>query len=224
MILDFKEDECGSEDIIVVSIFGGIVNYKVSWNGFMEGFVIIGGIYVEILNFIVGIYMVDIIDVNGCVVSVEIFVIVGIVDLLDVVVLNGDCEEVGELKLMVIGGIVDYIIEWSGLDDGFIMISEIFIMLGDFFVGDYMIKLIDVNGCIDEVVVIIMVMEGVGIRLVGIDGDCMVVGYIFVDVIEGLGFFIIEWFGVVEGLDVFDGEEYFIIDFLGGIYIVKVMN
>lgn len=79
IFLDLKEDECGSEDIIVVIIFGGEVNYIVSWNGFIDGFIIIDGNYLEIFDLVVGIYIVDVMDVNGCFVSVIINVMVVIV-------------------------------------------------------------------------------------------------------------------------------------------------
>ena len=222
--LDLKEDECGSEDIIAVSISGGTANYKVSWNGPTEGSATIGGTYVEIPNLIAGTYTVDITDANGCVASAEILVTAGTVDLLDVVALNGDCEEVGELKLTVTGGTADYTIEWSGPDDGSITTSETSITLGDLPAGDYTIKLTDANGCTDEAAATITVTEGVGIRLVGTDGDCTVAGHIFVDVTEGSGPFTIEWSGAAEGSDAFDGEEYFITDLLGGTYTVKVTN
>lgn len=144
--------------------------------------------------------------------------------MLDVFVFYGECEEIGEIKFVIFGGMFDYMIEWSGLDDGLIIIIEISFILVDLVFGDYIVKLMDVNGCIDEFIVIVMIMEGVGIRLVGIDGDCMVKGYIYVDVMEGIGLFMIKWIGDVEGLDIFDGNEYFIEDLFGGIYIVEVLN
>ncbi len=224
VVLALKADECGSEDIITVNITGGTANYKVSWNGPTEGSATIGGTYLEIPNLIAGTYTVEVTDANGCSTSEQISVNAGTVDLLDVVALNGDCEEVGELKLTITGGTANYTIEWSGADDGSITTSETSITLGDLPAGDYTIKLTDANGCTDEATATITVTEGVGIRLVGTDGDCTVKGHIFVDVTEGSGPFTIKWTGAAEGSDTFDGDEYFITDLLGGTYTVEVTN
>lgn len=222
--LDVKDDECGSQDIIAVTISGGSPNYKVSWSGPTDGSSTISGTYIELPNLIAGTYTVDITDDNGCITTASATVNAGTVDLLDVVALNGECEEVGELKLTITGGTADYTIEWSGADEGSITTSETTITLSDLPAGDYTVKLTDANGCTDESTATIAVTEGVGIRLVGTNGDCTVKGHIFVDVTEGTGPFAIKWTGEAEGSDTFDGNEYFITDLLGGTYTVEVTN
>ena len=129
--LDLKEDECGSEDIITVNISGGTANYTVTWDGPTDGSATIGGTYIEIPDLIAGTYTVKITDANGCSTSEQIDVNAGTVDLLDVVAINGDCGELGELKLTITGGTADYTIEWSGPDDGSITTSETSITLAD---------------------------------------------------------------------------------------------
>ena len=222
--LDLKEDECGSEDIITVNISGGTANYTVTWDGPTDGSATIGGTYIEIPDLIAGTYTVKITDANGCSTSEQIDVNAGTVDLLDVVAINGDCGELGELKLTITGGTADYTIEWSGPDDGSITTSETSITLADLPAGDYTLKLTDANGCTDEDAATITLTEGLGIRLVGTDGDCTVKGHIFVEVTEGTGPFTIEWSGAADGSDTFNGSEYFITDLLGGTYTVKVTN
>lgn len=103
----------------------------------------------DIFDFFGGFYIVKIKDDNDCS-YIEVVYVNEIVDLLiDVEVIDGICGENGLFWVFVIGGVVDFIVSWDGLVDGSVIIDEMNFVIIDFFVGIYIVYVIDVGNCMD---------------------------------------------------------------------------
>lgn len=223
--IEVTNGTCTELGSVWINIGGGTAPMTLSWDGPVDGSTTTDGGSNGIENLPSGSYDFVITDANGCTDEFTREIENADSDLeLKVTAVDGECEDAGELELTISGGQADYTISWSGPEEGSVTTSETSLTLADLPAGDYTIKLTDANGCTDEETATLNITEGVGIRLVGTDGDCTTKGHIFVDVTEGTGPFQIAWSGAADGSDSFDGDEYFITELLAGTYTVSVTN
>lgn len=150
ILLEVINGICMDLGFFWLNIGGGVVLIIVSWDGLVDGSleVVIGFNLIE--NLLSGIYMIVIEDVNGCKEIIVREVENDELDLVfDVLVLFGVCEGIGDFVFFISGGGLMYKIEWDGFIDGFVIISDNFYVIDEILSGDYIIILIDVNGCKD---------------------------------------------------------------------------
>lgn len=95
----FVYNDCELCDIIKVVVVGGEGFYIVGWDGFEFGERIFDGISFEFIDLLFGVYDFKIEDENGCGDEDDIVVFDDILNLFELVVLDGDCEDDGVIKV-----------------------------------------------------------------------------------------------------------------------------
>lgn len=133
----------GSDGVVEVEVFGGVFFYQFMWSS--------GGNVVVVIGLFVGKYIVIVMDVNGCVIIVEVIVGEDILFLLLVIsqYVIIDCQGVvvGVFFVKVIGGKSFFIYVWSngGVGEN----------VNGLIVGVYILIVIDVIGIVVEAFFII---------------------------------------------------------------------
>lgn len=67
---------------------------------------------------------------------------------INIIVLEVVCGVGGLIGVNLVGGVGFYQISWMGLEFGNQMVVGFLIIIGDLFVGIYIIYVVDVNGCL----------------------------------------------------------------------------
>lgn len=128
----------GNDGLIEVMVMGGVVFYVYFWN--------MGNILLLIDNFFFGIYEVIVIDVNGCFVVISIIIDESnLFELIIEGVFIVFCIDMFILIVVVNGGVVFYIYEWS---DNFGMVFGNEVMLENFNSELINVLVVDNNGCV----------------------------------------------------------------------------
>lgn len=189
---------------LMVIVFGGMFVYIYSWSNGVIGLIVFG--------LFVGMYIVIVIDVNGCMVIVSFIVmemfLVNVLIIGEIVVCG--VEDFGFVGIIVNGGIFFYIYNWS--------IGVIIEDIIDLSSGIYFVIVMDVVGCMGEVSIIINVISDFFVNLILCDVLCFGDnnGSVFVVVVGGDMLYIYMWsMGDI-------GNE--IIGLVVGIYFVMVME
>lgn len=198
----------GSNLIIFVVYFIGLNGIGISY--VLGEVVIIGGMF----------YIYD----DNIICSDEVFFEFMIIDELvlscgeDMLVFGfGNVDGIG--SVVIIGGVVFFLVEWSGLASGNLSISDVNVLIDNFLQGVYSLIVMDNSGCLVICIFIIMVLDCV------LNFDFDVQGVICLNVFDGVvvlivmggdGNYIYSWSNMIM--------VSFIMGVLFGVYMVMVMD
>lgn len=165
-------------------------------------------------------------DGNGCD-DVEMVIIIEFEDdlLVIFILIFGDCENQGQLIVNIVGGSLNYIVSWSGFQSGILVVGGLLLVILGLVLGNYIVSVVSVEGCMDGVVVMFIVLEGLLMVVVMlIVGFCGQEGYIFVNIGGGIVFWQVSWVGFELGILIMNSLNVQIFGLLFGGYIIMVVS
>ncbi|MEZ5041481.1 MAG: T9SS type A sorting domain-containing protein [Saprospiraceae bacterium] len=216
---------CEGVGDLVLSINGGSPDYKLEWDGPIDGSTTTANNSFVVSELPSGTYTVTLTDSNGCIDVETITLNNGDGVEITVIPTDGDCYQNGSIFVGMTGGIKPYRIEWEGPEDSVIETTEEEFVIEDLEGGIYTISVIDEGGCIDsKVVTIVGFATDLSTSIESVSGDCGELGGIWVDVSGGQSPYLINWTGPSSGTTTSDGSTSAIENLESGTYTIVVTD
>ena len=218
-------NDCGQYNNIWIDILGGSGPFQLSWKGPEEGTATLSEAGFEIEHLDPGTYEVSVTDQQGCTDRVEVVIVPTSIDLFNAVGVDGVCGETGSIEITITDENGPYEISWTGTHNGQLTTSDRFLKLKDLVAGTYRIKVANGNWCTEtHEVTVNQHPTAIKIATAVIVNNCGQYNNIWLDVIDGVGPFTVEWQGPVEGQMVTDVPALEIEHLLPGTYTVTVVD
>lgn len=216
---------CGSNNTIIVSIFGGKPSYTVMWNGPTNGQANTSGTTFQIPNLPPGTYSLQVKDANWCVAFKTITILPSTVNLFTHLVTNGNCEMPGSIKVTFTGGMPNYKVTWTGPKNGSITTGGSMYTIDNLPAGNYTVSVTDSKGCTDTKNIQVVVTESsLSINASLIVNACGQYNTIWVDVTGGTPSYMISWEGPQNGSKTISNQGFEIMDLPPGKYTITVKD
>lgn len=215
---------CIDNPYINVEILNGSPGFAVSWDGPKSGSTTTNKREHEIKNLSAGTYALTIVDAQGCEFS-ETITVTGVDDKLTVkaTTMEGVCTENGSIELTITGGTAEFEVKWSGPTTGSLATSNRSLTLPDLPSGNYLIEVVDANGCSDDEQAKLKEKEALTAEFRGFDGDCGKLGRIRINLF-GKAPYSVSWSGPKNGSQGVNNNFYVIRDLPGGLYEIVITD
>ncbi|MBK7870969.1 MAG: pre-peptidase C-terminal domain-containing protein [Saprospiraceae bacterium] len=216
---------CGSNNSILVNIFGGKPSYVVMWTGPVNGQASTPGTFYEIPDLPPGTYNIQVKDANWCMTFKSVTIHPSTTNLFTTVVTNGACESPGSIKVTFTGGMPSYKVTWSGPQSGSITTSANMYTIENLPAGTYTITVKDSKGCTDTKTVQVVVTEGgLMVNASLIVNECGQYNTIWIDITGGTPTYMVTWEGPVSGSMSTNNQGFEIQDVPPGKYTITVKD
>ncbi|MCI5080297.1 MAG: pre-peptidase C-terminal domain-containing protein, partial [Saprospiraceae bacterium] len=225
--LDPVFTDCGADNEINVSISGGSPAYIVTWSGPESGTATTSDDSFTIENLTEGFYSVFVTDSEGCSASSSFYLNLSSTSDLDISAngLQAICSQPGSIWLSIFGGSPDYTVIWNGPSSGSLTTSNTGLTIPNLPTGTYSITVLDGNGCSATDDVIIQNSNGnFNVNVSPLNGACVNLGGIYVNIYAGEGPYDIIWTGPENGSITTGNNNYTIPDLPSGSYTVTVID
>ena len=213
---------CGKDGSIQVDIENGKPNYKIVWEGPVDGEATVSNDSYTIPNLPSGTYKINVMDGNWC--SDYAIVKVDNSDYsldIDVRPIDGICEK-GALWIDINNGTSPYKITWSGPQDGTDYTNDNGYDIPHLPSGTYSVLVEDANGCSAYKIVDLENHFGPDIHLSSTKVTCDALGSITVNISGGKPDFHIKWEGPVDGMKSTSNNSFTVDDLPAGDYKISV--
>ncbi|PHN07410.1 Kazal-type serine protease inhibitor domain-containing protein [Flavilitoribacter nigricans] len=216
---------CGENGSIGISITGGAPDFTVQWNGPSNGSRVLSNNFFNIPDLPSGTYNIQLTDDNGCTDLTTIELINGTTDLGVTTGLNeNECGQQNIIEVIISGGVADFVIDWTGPQNGTRNSSNSSLTIPELPPGDYQITITDANGCTVEDAINVPVTPIELLSLSAQPGICGQLGAIEVQITDGSPDYTVNWEGPISGITT-SSEQTVIIDALpSGSYTVVVTD
>ncbi len=217
--------DCGLNDLFEVEMLNGEPPYTIEWNGPERGSLTTEERITQIADLIPGDYTIQIRDKNNCN-TIETVTINEIdLGLLDVNALSGQCGELGSIAVNILGDDSRYQLKWEGPVSGALFLEVKEFNITDLPSGQYLVSLIDQDGCEDtEQVAIQNINSNLGVTIDAADNECGQSYNLELSLEGGFGPFTIRWNGPQSGVAGNAGSSFIIEDLIPGDYEITVTD
>lgn len=191
---------CGENGALTITISNGSPPFNISWSGPNSGQTQVTARSHTIPNLPDGLYELTISDNNNCLDEESAFINIESALSIDLTAFNGSCGQEGSIRVTMTGGQGNYIISWSGAENGSANVSEAAYDIMGLPSGDYEISVTDARGCTDSGSESILNAEGVlEIGTTPQSSTCDQPGAIDISVTGGDAVYQITWEGPESG-------------------------
>jgi len=150
--LTVQNGACDGPGSITVNINGSHPPFTITWSGQnSSGSAITSASSYTINNLPTGVYFITVTDLNGCTENLSTQV-TNSPDNIDAVfsVINGNCLIAGAIGIIIQHAAPPYTISWNGTSSGTVVWQDYQYKISGLASGDYVITIIDGNGCVYE--------------------------------------------------------------------------
>ncbi|MBK8706752.1 MAG: T9SS type A sorting domain-containing protein [Saprospiraceae bacterium] len=216
---------CNQYGYIHIGINSGSPNFTVTWTGPVSGSATTSNFFYNIANLPSGTYTIIVTDANGCTDTVVVTLNngQGNIDLQAALIYN-ECGQYNTIWIDIIGGNGPYVIMWTGTVNGMVTIPGNAYEIPDLPPGTYTIKVTDIYGCMDTVVIIVYPAPVNLFTASPGSGLCGALGSINVNVTAGTSNYTLTWAGPVSGSTTIAGLSYTIPNLPAGVYTLTLVD
>jgi len=216
---------CGVEGTIVVEITSGTPSFDVSWAGPVSGTVSTSSTTVVLPDLPPGVYHITVSGSDGCSATQSVVLQSGTGGVsIWAQPVSGGCGQPGAIEVTLTGGTAPFQLSWSGPQNGNVTLNTNSFTISGLPPGNYVLNVIDANGCTDVKYVTLNASTGVSVWAEPLPGECGENGAIEVNIMGGLAPYTIEWVGPQSGSIVVNSQLYIIPDLPTGTYVVTVTD
>ena len=227
----------GSIWIVVDGAYAGTPPYLVEWTGDQSGSYQTSNLINDISNLPVGTYTASITDANGCSMSQTLSVSEnGVPTSFAGTVGNPTDTNDGTILIEILTNNPNHTIAWNGPTSGTVTIGGQFFNITGLLEGTYTVNVVDKDGCSSTQT---FVLNNVGsdpgtgtgsggnvfaLNVNPTDVTCGNPGNLFLNISNGAAPYTIEWTGASSGTEIFNGNQFSILDLGMGSYSVTVTD
>ena len=217
--------DCGELGQATATIVAGTPPFTLTWVGPFSGSTPLAGGSFQLSNLPDGTYSFTLTDAMGCVDEETI-----LIDNTEELVVNmthdnGDCGLLGSIGLTFFGGSGTYTVTWSGPASGTTTVTGSTFAINNLPSGNYTVNITDGTGCLDQQTVFINNLPNdLEIIPTPIDGTCDQNGSIWLDIINGVAPYTVQWTGPVSGSTILNVNGTNIPNLPAGTYTVTVID
>ena len=220
-----SETLCGQNGTIKLTINSGTANYKITWDGPVDGSFTTSTNAYDLTNLPAGSYIISIIDGNLCSTTKTVNIAQTPENSFTATPKNGICESPGSIKLNFTSGIAPYAITWTGTAPGSATTSGNLFTLQNLSIGTYLVKVTDKNGCAStKEVKVGQDQGGITVNASLIVNQCGQYNSIWVDFNGGTPQYTVVWEGPVNGMNTTNNNGFEIPNLPAGKYTVTVKD
>lgn len=201
---------CGQTGSLILDISGSASNYTISYSGPVSGNISSGNTTYLIADLPVGSYSFQVSGDNGCSDFETTTVSTSEGELeTDIIPIHSTCGQSGAFWLDFENGSPNYTITWTGPVNGSTSTSNAGLDIPNIPEGEYIIEIIDNNGCTNVHQVEIEGTNNLSITALEQEADCGQGGFTSLNINDGQPPYVIVWNGPEAGYAVTD-ENYFL--------------
>lgn len=217
---------CGQTGSVTVNIITGTPPYLIAWNGPVSSSETTDQSSYTINDLTTGTYTVTVTDATGCDFVLNPVVTNGANNLFSVPTLfPGDCGELGEIVVDIVGGTAPYTIAWTGTGVGNVTINDNSYTIDQLQTGNYNITVTDVNGCSDiDMEMLNNVLDNLDLVPLANNGMCGELGSITLNIFGGTPPYNIDWTGPSSGSTTVIVNLHSLSDLVSGFYTITVVD
>ncbi len=225
IVLSATNGICTGPGSVTVNIISGTAPYQITWLGPVNGSTTISGSSFTISNAPAGTYFITVADANDCADTGNISVSTQPGVTATAIPVNGVCAQPGSIIVNLVGGTGPYTIAWSGAANGTTTIANTTYTIPNLGSGSYNILVTDANGCTSTATALLNNGGAAfNVNAFPYHGFCGALGYIRVNMLGGIGPFLITWTGPQSGSATTSATSFDILNLPSGLYIVTVTD
>lgn len=191
---------CGAAGNIGVSINGGAPDFTIQWTGPVNGSRTQSGNFYNIPELPSGSYTIELSDAKGCVDQITVALSNNPSDLeVSAGLIENECGQQNTVEVSIAGGAADYTLEWTGPQNGNIVLTEKITTIQDLPAGNYQVKITDANGCDAQSNINVPAAPVDLLSLTAHPGNCGQTGRIAATITGGTPSYTLAWSGPVSG-------------------------
>ena len=217
--------DCEMNNWLRVDISNGESPYSIRWSGPSTGAIQTEDNFGIIERLEIGDYSVFVSDQNGCIDSLRATIEEVDLKLFELNINNGQCGELAEVGVNILGEAEKYQLKWEGPVIDSITLQVKSYTIKDLPNGQYLISLIDTLGCIDRERISIQSTDSdIALSVETVDNECSQPYNLSLNIANGISPFSITWSGPRDGSAESEGNTIEIEDLIPGDYDIIVMD
>ena len=197
----FTQSYCGKNGTGTFKLVDGLEPFNIQWSGAATGSKTVSNRTFSVNNLDEGDYSLVATDANGCSVQTTFTILdSGNPLVLGIQIENDQCGNDGSINLTITGGVADYLVQWTGAENGEKTINSGSTQISQLRSGGYQLMVTDGNGC--QKTQDFTINNDLGITQINLTakpGGCDPFGAIDVNIIGGKEPYGLKWTGPSEG-------------------------